>query len=929
VTPPADTSDTDVLTVDLPLAESSDDSSDEGGAEKPRLLLIDGHSIAYRAFFALPAENFSTTTGQTTNAVFGFTSMLINLLRDEQPTHLAVAFDLSRKTFRAEAYPEYKANRSSTPSEFAGQVPLIKEVLTALRIPMLTLENYEADDIIATLATEAGRHGMQVLICTGDRDALQLVTDQVTVLYPRKGVSELTRFTPEEVQAKYGLTPAQYPDFAALRGDPSDNLPSIPSVGEKTAAKWIREYGNLDELVAHVGEVKGKVGDALRQHLGGVLQNQRLTRLVRDLDLELGVSELERQPWDRDQVHQLFDNLQFRVLRERLFATLPTAEPEAADGFEVSVRRLGTGAVTDYLSEHASDGRRVGISFAGTWGRGTGTLNSITIMAGDGEAGWIDVTELGPQDDVALAQWLADPDVPKAVHDSKGPLLALSQHGWRLAGVTSDVQLAAYLVQPGQRAFDLADLSLSYLHRELREDSVDQSGQLTLDGGLEESDDARAETEAVRAIAIRDLAETLDAELAGRGGTSLLTDLELPLTFVLAEIEATGIAVDTEVLTDLQSELGAAVRDAETEAHALVGRPFNLGSPKQLQQILFDELELPKTKRTKTGYTTDADALAWLAEASDNPLLGFLLRHREVTRLKSVVDSLLPMIDDVGRVHTTFNQTIAATGRLSSVDPNLQNIPVRTAEGRRIRQAFVVGTQPAGAYESLMTADYSQIEMRIMAHLSKDAGLTEAFASGEDLHTFVAARAFDVAPEAVDVDLRRRVKAMSYGLAYGLSAYGLSQQLKITPDEAKSQMEAYFARFGGVREYLYSVVGEARRTGYTETIMGRRRYLPDLNSDNRQRREMAERMALNAPIQGSAADIIKVAMLNVQRSISAAGLASRLLLQVHDELVLEVATGEREQVEELVRRDMKAAVELTVPMEVSVGVGPNWDTAAH
>ena len=929
MTPPADTSDTDVLTVDLPLAESSDDSSDEGGAEKPRLLLIDGHSIAYRAFFALPAENFSTTTGQTTNAVFGFTSMLINLLRDEQPTHLAVAFDLSRKTFRAEAYPEYKANRSSTPSEFAGQVPLIKEVLTALRIPMLTLENYEADDIIATLATEAGRHGMQVLICTGDRDALQLVTDQVTVLYPRKGVSELTRFTPEEVQAKYGLTPAQYPDFAALRGDPSDNLPSIPSVGEKTAAKWIREYGNLDELVAHVGEVKGKVGDALRQHLGGVLQNQRLTRLVRDLDLELGVSELERQPWDRDQVHQLFDNLQFRVLRERLFATLPTAEPEAADGFEVSVRRLGTGAVTDYLSEHASDGRRVGISFAGTWGRGTGTLNSITIMAGDGEAGWIDVTELGPQDDVALAQWLADPDVPKAVHDSKGPLLALSQHGWRLAGVTSDVQLAAYLVQPGQRAFDLADLSLSYLHRELREDSVDQSGQLTLDGGLEESDDARAETEAVRAIAIRDLAETLDAELAGRGGTSLLTDLELPLTFVLAEIEATGIAVDTEVLTDLQSELGAAVRDAETEAHALVGRPFNLGSPKQLQQILFDELELPKTKRTKTGYTTDADALAWLAEASDNPLLGFLLRHREVTRLKSVVDSLLPMIDDVGRVHTTFNQTIAATGRLSSVDPNLQNIPVRTAEGRRIRQAFVVGTQPAGAYESLMTADYSQIEMRIMAHLSKDAGLTEAFASGEDLHTFVAARAFDVAPEAVDVDLRRRVKAMSYGLAYGLSAYGLSQQLKITPDEAKSQMEAYFARFGGVREYLYSVVGEARRTGYTETIMGRRRYLPDLNSDNRQRREMAERMALNAPIQGSAADIIKVAMLNVQRSISAAGLASRLLLQVHDELVLEVATGEREQVEELVRRDMKAAVELTVPMEVSVGVGPNWDTAAH
>jgi len=926
VTPPADTSDADVLTVALLPA----DSSDESGDAKPRLLLIDGHSIAYRAFFALPAENFSTTTGQTTNAVFGFTSMLINLLRDEQPTHLAVAFDLSRKTFRAEAYPEYKANRSSTPSEFAGQVPLIKEVLTALRIPMLTLENYEADDIIATLATEAGRHGMQVLICTGDRDALQLVTDQVTVLYPRKGVSELTRFTPEEVQAKYGLTPAQYPDFAALRGDPSDNLPSIPSVGEKTAAKWIREYGNLDELVAHVGEVKGKVGDALRQHLGGVLQNQRLTRLVRDLDLELGVSELERQPWDRDQVHQLFDNLQFRVLRERLFATLPTVEPEASEGFEVEVSRIGPDVVPDFLTTRVSDGRRVGVSFGGTWGRGSGRLNSVTLADADGVAGWIDVTELTEADDRALTAWFADEAIPKAIHDVKGPLLAMAQHGWMLAGVTSDTQLAAYIVQPGQRAFDLADLALRYLKRELRDESVGPtSGQLTLDGGLEESEDARADAEAVRAAAVLDLADALDAELDGRGGVTLLTELELPLTFLLAEIEATGIAADAEHLIDLQSELGAAVRDAESEAHALVGRPFNLGSPKQLQQILFDELGLPKTKRTKTGYTTDADALAWLAEASDNPLLGFLLRHREVTRLKSVVDSLLPMIDDVGRVHTTFNQTIAATGRLSSVDPNLQNIPVRTAEGRRIRQAFVVGTQPAGAYESLMTADYSQIEMRIMAHLSKDAGLIEAFASGEDLHTFVAARAFDVAPEAVDVDLRRRVKAMSYGLAYGLSAYGLSQQLKITPDEAKSQMEAYFARFGGVREYLYSVVGEARRTGYTETIMGRRRYLPDLNSDNRQRREMAERMALNAPIQGSAADIIKVAMLNVQRSISAAGLASRLLLQVHDELVLEVATGEREQVEELVRRDMKAAIELTVPMEVSVGVGPNWDAAAH
>jgi DNA polymerase-1 len=895
----------------------------------PKLLLIDGHSIAYRAFYALPVENFSTSTGQPTNAVFGFTSMLINLLRDEQPSHLAVAFDVSRQTFRSESYPEYKANRSSTPQPFQGQVSLIQEVLAALRIPMLSVPGYEADDVIATLTDEAAEHGMQVLICTGDRDALQLVNSQVTVLYPRKGVSELTRFTPEEVQAKYDLTPAQYPDFAALRGDPSDNLPGIAGVGEKTAAKWIREFGSLDELVQRVDEVKGKVGDGLRENLGSVLRNAKLTRLVRDLDLDLGVSELARQQWDRDEVHQLFDNLQFRVLRERLFATLSAPEPEASEGFDVDVVRLGPDEVAGFLAEHAGDGRRVGLSFGGTWGRGTGDLNSVTLACADGAAGWIDVAELTEADDKALAGWLADPGIPKATHDIKGPVLALAAQGWQLAGVTSDTQLAAYLVQPGQRAFDLADLALRYLKRELRDESGPATGQLTLDGGLEESDNARAQAEAVRASAVRDLADALDTELAGRGGTALLTDLELPLTFVLADIEATGIAVDTDRLTELQSELGAAVLDAETEAHALVGRRFNLGSPKQLQQILFDELGLPKTKRTKTGYTTDADALAWLAEASDNPLLPFLLRHREVTRLKSVVDALLPMVDELGRVHTTFNQTIAATGRLSSVDPNLQNIPVRTAEGRRIRQAFVVAQKPAGAFESLMTADYSQIEMRIMAHLSCDAGLIEAFTSGEDLHTFVAARAFDVPPEAVDADLRRRVKAMSYGLAYGLSAYGLAQQLKITPDEAKGQMEAYFARFGGVRDYLYSVVDEARRAGYTETIMGRRRYLPDLNSDNRQRREMAERMALNAPIQGSAADIIKVAMLGVQRSLREAGLASRLLLQVHDELVLEIATGEREQVEALVRREMAAAADLTVQLDVSVGVGQNWDAAAH
>jgi DNA polymerase-1 len=889
-----------------------------------KLLLIDGHSIAYRAFFALPVENFSTTTGQPTNAVFGFTSMLINLLRDEEPTHIAVAFDVSRQTFRRDEYAEYKAGRQETPADFRGQVTLIREVLDALRIPSVAVEGYEADDAIATLATQATAAGMNVLICTGDRDALQLVGDHVTVLYPRKGVSDLTRFTPEEVQVKYGLTPKQYPDYAALRGDPSDNLPGIPGVGDKTAAKWIREYGSLDALVAGVDTVKGKVGDALREHLATVVRNRRLTELVRDVPLDVKVDELARAQWQRDEVHALFDNLQFRVLRDRLFATVQAAEPEADQGFDVAVARLGIDEVEQWLDEHARDGTRVGLAFRGRWGRGTGMLTGIALASSDGTAGFISPEALSPADDAAIGAWFADPTAPKAAHDLKGPLLALREHGWVLAGVTSDTQLAAYLLRPDQRSFDLADLALRYLHRELRT-NVEESGQLTLDGGEDESDDALAQVETVRATAVKDLADEFDTALDRDGAARLLADMELPLTYVLADMEAVGIATDTDALLSLQAELGANVKAVEHDAHTVVGREFNLGSPKQLQEILFDQFGLPKTKKIKTGYTTDADSLADLYVKTEHPVLELLLRHREVARLKSVVDGLLPLVDDHGRIHTTFNQTVAATGRLSSTDPNLQNIPVRTAEGRRIREAFTVGA----GFESLMTADYSQIEMRIMAHLSRDAGLIEAFTTGEDLHTFVASRAFDLPPEQIDSELRRRVKAMSYGLAYGLSAFGLAKQLKITPDEARAQMDAYFTRFGGVREYLHSVVEDARQTGYTETIMGRRRYLDQLNSDNRNLREMAERAALNAPIQGSAADIIKVAMLGVHRGLSDSGLRSRLLLQVHDELVLEIAPGERQVVEELVRREMGGAYELDVPLDVSVGVGRTWHDAAH
>jgi DNA polymerase I len=894
---------------------------------RPRLLLLDGHSLAYRAFFALPVENFSTTTGQPTNAVYGFTSMLINVLRDEQPTHIAVAFDVGRQTFRSEIYAEYKANRSESPTDFRGQVSLIQEVLGALHIPVVTAEGFEADDVIATLTVQAVEQGMDVLICTGDRDALQLVNERVTVLYPRKGVSDLTRFTPEEVEAKYGLTPAQYPDFAALRGDPSDNLPSIPSVGEKTAAKWVREYGSLDALVDQVDTVKGKVGEKLREHLSSVLQNRRLTELDRAVSLPVGPADLVARAWDRNEVHTLFDNLQFRVLRERLFATLTSAEPEVEGGFDVAEDDVPAGGLKAWLDTHACTGR-TGLIFRGSWGRGTGELTGLALAAADDHAAFVDLgPSLDPADEQALAAWLADPDRPKVVHEVKGPLLAIWARGWDLAGVVSDTALAAYLAQPGQRSFDLADLAVRYLRRELK-DAAAEEAQLTLDGlGPSEEDVAReaAHVDVLKAVAVNDLSDALETVLGSKGGDRLLGEMELPLSRVLAAMEARGIAVDLDFLHELQREFADGVAAAAAECYAVIGREVNLGSPKQLQAVLFDELGLPKTKKIKSGYTTDADALTNLLAQTGHPFLEHLLRHRDVTRLRTVIDGLIPMVDDVGRIHTTFQQTIAATGRLSSTDPNLQNIPIRSAEGRRIRQAFVVGS----GFESLMTADYSQIEMRIMAHLSGDEGLIEAFTSGEDLHSFVASRAFNIPIEQVDPEMRRRIKAMSYGLAYGLSAYGLAQQLRISPEEAREQMHAYFERFGGIRDYLDGVVGEARQTGFTETTLGRRRYLPDLTSDNRQRREMAERMALNAPIQGSAADVMKVAMLRVERAIADQGLTSRMLLQVHDELVLEVAPGEREALEALVRREMAGAAELSVPLEVSVGFGNSWDAAAH
>lgn len=902
-----------------------------GAGPRPRLMLLDGHSMAYRAFYALPVENFNTSTGQPTNAVYGFASMLANTVRDERPTHLAVAFDLSRQTFRSAEFPDYKANRAKTPDEFRSQIGLIGELLDAMRIPRMTVENFEADDIIATLATAATAEGFDVDIVTGDRDSLQLVSERVTVLYPTKGVSELTRYTPEKVAEKYGVTPSQYPDLAALRGDPSDNLPGIPGVGEKTAAKWVNQFGSFDELMARADEVKGKIGEKLREHLDSVKRNRVLTELVRDVQLPLGVADLGRTAFDREAVGQLMESLEFRNtnFRERIFGIDPGAEQgpadaEAAPGVEVEGDLLTEpGGLAAWLAEHAATDAPVALAAVYEWALGTGRVQEIALAAGEAAA-WFDPAQLAEADERAFAGWLADPARPKALHIAKQVMRAFAEQGWTIEGVTADTALAAYLEKPGRRTFTLEVLAEEYLSRSLTPAAAAESGQLSFDAP-EEDATAGARALMVQARTVLDLAALFEPRLAAAGATELLRDMELPIAALLARMERTGIAADRPWLTGLESQFAAEIQRVVEEAHAAAGHEFNLGSPKQLQEILFGELALPKTKKIKTGYTTDADALTWLAAQTDNELPVILLRHRDQAKLRTTVEGLLKTVSEQGRIHTTFNQMVAATGRLSSQDPNLQNIPVRTAEGRAIRRAFVVGE----GYESLLTADYSQIELRIMAHLSEDEALLEAFAGGEDLHTTVASQVFSVEPGAVDAEMRRKIKAMSYGLAYGLSAYGLSQQLGIKPAEAQGLMDTYFERFGGVRDYLRRVVDEARATGYTQTLLGRRRHLPDLNSDNRQRREMAERMALNAPIQGSAADIVKIAMLRVDDALRAAGLSSRMLLQVHDEIVLELAPGERERVEEIVREQMAGAYPLRAPLDVSVGVGPNWESAAH
>jgi DNA polymerase I len=891
-----------------------------------RLLLLDGHSLAYRAFYALPVENFSTSTGQHTNAVYGFTSMLINVLRDEDPTHVAVAFDVSRQTFRSDEYADYKAGRSATPSEFQGQLPLLREVLDALSITYVEAPGYEADDILATLTRQAVADGLEVVLCTGDRDAFQLVGEQVTMLYPVRGVSEVWRMDPAAVEEKYLVPPNRYSDLAALVGESSDNLPGVPGVGPKTAAKWINQYGDLAGIVAHVDEIKGKAGDSLRAHLDNVLRNRRLNQLVMDVPLEVGITDLERRTWQREEVHRVFDSLEFRVLRDRLFATFDSGADEVEGGFDLDASVLLPEDVEGWVGHHCGEDP-VGVHVIGHWVRGEGDAAALAIATEAGPAAYIDLLTLEPAGEAALGAWLEDPQRPKVLHDAKVPIHALAARGWRLRGLVSDTALAAYLARPDQRSYDLADLTVRHLGRELSNDRTETAGQGMLDfGDGERAAEAAAEDAMVRARAVLELSGALAQRLEEIGAQGLLTDIELPLVDVLIDMEDAGIAVDRLGLEALEADFDAKMTTAQEDAFAAIdGQQINLGSPKQLQVVLFDTLQMPKTKRTKTGYTTDAEALADLYAKTEHPFLEALLRHRDTSRLRVTVEGLLKSIAPDERIHTTYLQTIAATGRLSSTDPNLQNVPIRTEEGRRIREVFVVGD----GFETLMSADYSQIEMRIMAHLSGDAGLIAAFTSGEDLHRFVGSRVFGVEPTDVTAEMRAKIKAMSYGLAYGLSAFGLSRQLTISTDEARGLMDDYFERFGGVRDYLRDIVAQARQTGYTETMLGRRRYLPDLTSDNRQRREMAERMALNAPIQGSAADIIKVAMMAVCRALVDSDARSRLLLQVHDELVLEVAPGERSDLEALVRQEMGSAVEMTVPLDVNVGIGDTWHAAAH
>jgi len=897
-------------------------------SKKPTLMIIDGHSLAYRAFHALPIDSFQTRDGQHTNAIHGFLSMLLSLLRNEKPTHIAVAFDISRYSFRTRDYPEYKGTRAITPSEFKGQVPLLQEALAAMNITTLTKDDYEADDILATLSVRGTAEGYEVFVVSGDRDTIQLVNETVTLLYPAsQGVSALTRYDPAKVREKYGIAPEQYPDIAALVGETSDNLIGISKVGEKTAVKWLDRFGSLDAILEHADEITGVVGANLREQKENAIRNRRLNRLVTDLDLPVELDNLVRCPINEEAVRDVFGRLEFRTLLDRVIkleengngngtgagavsgaATIAAVLPEAPAAAKAPVEReLLDEELATWLDRLSTAGTPISVTveLQGGLPIGFGLATSTETAT----VAW----QPNRADYRPLEDWLAGP-TPKIMHDAKPQVKALTRAGLTLAGLAVDTLVAGWLLRPGGPDKTLADLVKRYLDETL---PVVDPNQLV-------PDETQAGGVAVDSWYTVRLAATL-VGLLDTGSLSVLSDLEMPTLMTLADMELAGVAVSHDELAALSTQLGDSAAELAANAYAEIGREVNLGSPKQLQEVLFDQLGMPRTRANKTGFTTDAGALADLQASNPHPFLNLLLKHRDATKLRQIVETLDKAIDDTGRIHTTYVQIGTATGRISSNDPNLQNIPVRTEEGRRIRAAFHAGADA----ESLLTADYSQIEMRIMAHLSEDAGLIEAFNAGEDLHRFVGARVFGVAPEDVTGEMRNKVKAMSYGLAYGLSAFGLSRQLRIESREAKQLITDYFARFGAVRDYLRRVVEQAKMDGYTTTIFGRRRPFPELNSPNRVLRDNAERAALNAPIQGSAADLMKIAMNNIAGDLRDQKLTSRMMLQVHDELIFDVAPGEWDALKTVVTSRMESAAQLLVPLDVQVGRGANWDDAAH
>lgn len=896
-------------------------------SQKPTLLLIDGHSLAFRAFYALSPDNFKTSDGQHTNAVHGFISMLLNILQAEKPTHLAVAFDLSRNSFRTEEYPEYKGTRGETPPEFNGQTELLQEALASMNIKTITRVNYEADDVLASLADQSAAKGFEVFVVSGDRDTFQLISEDTTILYPVKGVMNLARMDDAAVLEKYGIHAKQYPDLAALVGETSDNLPGIPGVGPKTAAKWLQQYGDLAGVLAAADSITGKVGESLREHQNLAIRNRRLNHLVRDLDFDFEQSDLELGGVNEEAVRKVFAKLQFKTLTERVVRlrgskpssdtasaveafneAFETAENSAKAVFDELVvpdsEKVDQKQLTTWLSEQK---QTIGLAFELV----DGNITSVGFATETVRKLWSPKSNADAMK--SLEAWLGDSANPKAVHGAKDLSKALFDLNFKFAGFDYDTLLLSYLLNPVRKNFSLDELALEYLGLVVKRGDPNQ---------LVAEDTTDVSLDAWLTIS---LSPKLYAQVKEQDQLRVYSEVELPTNTALARMEHYGIAIDVTKLEKLFERLSTEVVEIAKQAYEIIGHEINLASPKQLQTVLFEELGMTGTKQLKTGFSTNAAALTELFEQTEHPFLARLLEHREVTKIRQIVETTLKAVATDGRIHTNYVQTGTSTGRLSSENPNLQNIPIRSERGREIRDAFIAGP----GYETLLSADYSQIEMRIMAHLSEDAGIIEAFNTGEDLHRFVGSRLFGVNPQDVTSDMRSTVKAMSYGLVYGLSEYGLAKQLRISNSEAKQLMADYFSRFGGVKRYLASVVEEAKNLGFTVTSFGRRRPFEDLNSKLFQVRENARRAALNAPIQGTAADIMKMAMTSIDSKMQQLGLKSRMLLQVHDELVFEVATGELDQLQELVTERMGNIVELSVPLEVQIGIGKSWDQAGH